>query len=81
MPPSSAHSPAAIEFDEDQSDLDDATQAILDELKDGPRPAEELLTQVVDGYHFDLAIVQKALIAAVRRGDLVMDQRFTVHVV
>jgi hypothetical protein len=81
VPSSLARSPAAVEFDEDRNELERATEAIMHELANGPRPAEELLNQVVDGHHLDLAVAQKALIAAVRRGDLVMDQRFTVHVV
>lgn len=81
MPSRIAHSPAAVEFAEDQGDLERATKAIMQELAQGPRPAEDLIRLVADAQHLDKAVVQKAIIAAVRRGDVLMDQRFTVRVI
>lgn len=76
-----AQSPALIEFAEDLSDLELATKAIMTELGQSSRPAQDLVGQVAATHHLDQAVVQKALIAAVRRGDVVMDQRFTIRVV
>ena len=80
MPVPRAQSPAVVEFAEARDELAQATKAIMEELQHGPRQAEELIRDVVSAQHLDPVVVQKAIIAAVRRGDLVMDQRFTLSV-
>jgi len=70
------HDPAFRELEHARAEMMRAREAILVRLNDGPQPAGLIIRDVAGQVHVDRAVVQKALISALRVGRVRMDRLF-----
>jgi hypothetical protein len=76
VPTAPTKDPVFVELTHARGEMTRAVEAILAQVRAAPLPAAQAIRAIVEKEQMDESLVQKALIAAVRRGQVRMDQQF-----